>query len=113
MTKEMLLIRRDGRTRQLAVSDQATIGRAPNNHVVIDDQEVSRYHARIERAGSGFRIVELGSGNGTHLNDALLEPEPPAPFRPGDAVRIGPCTLILQRAKSGQGSADNAARYRP
>jgi ABC transport system ATP-binding/permease protein len=112
MTREMLLIRRDGRTRQLAVTDQATIGRAPNNHVVIDDQEVSRYHARIERTGSGFRIVDLGSGNGTHLNDALLEPESPAPLRHGDAVRIGPCTLVLQRPQTEQGAGNNAARHR-
>ena len=48
-----------------------TIGRLPDNDVVIPLDMVSGHHARLERDGSGVFLVDLGSSNGTSLNDAL------------------------------------------
>ncbi len=42
----------------------ATIGRDPENDISIDEQVVSRYHARLEQVASGYQIVDLGSSNG-------------------------------------------------
>ena len=38
------------------LADVVTIGRHPSNDIVIDSSKASRYHARIERSGAGFRF---------------------------------------------------------
>jgi putative peptide zinc metalloprotease protein len=53
-----------------------TIGREPDNDVVVDDVSVSRHHARIVRESGGFRYEDLGSFNGsavTHQGRAEIE----------------------------------------
>lgn len=45
-----------------------TIGRAPENDIVLDSQDVSRRHARIDCSASGIRLHDLGSTNGTRIN---------------------------------------------
>jgi pSer/pThr/pTyr-binding forkhead associated (FHA) protein len=53
-----------------------------------DDPELSRDHARVTRTHDGALVIEdLGSTNGTYLNEEILGG--PAPLHPGDRVRIG------------------------
>jgi sulfite reductase (NADPH) flavoprotein alpha-component len=54
--------------------------------VVIDDQDVSRRHARIEMAGGELVVVDLGSTNGTYVNDQRVTRRA---LVPGDRMRIG------------------------
>jgi adenylate cyclase len=49
--------------------DELTIGRAPDNDVVVNRQYVSRHHARLRRGGDGWHVVDLGSKCGTTIND--------------------------------------------
>ncbi len=77
-----------------------TIGRAPDNDVILDDPAVSRHHARIERSGAVTSIVDLGSANATRINDSEVDPKVTYRLREGDTVRIGGYTLRL-RAESG------------
>jgi len=81
-----------------------SIGRAPDNDVVLDDPAVSRHHARIERSGDMASIVDLGSANSTRVNETEIEPKVPYRLREGDSVRIGAYSLRL-RAESGPISA--------
>ena len=65
-----LQILRDGRVIREAVFSTlpVTIGRGPDNSVVLTDPSVSRSHARIERPeGGGYRLVDLGSRNGLRV----------------------------------------------
>lgn len=55
--------------------DKVTIGRAADNHVVINHPLVSRYHAVIERMGTRFRIVDTHSANGIYVNGQVVEKE--------------------------------------
>ena len=66
--------------------DEITIGRAPDNDLIIQDSSISRYHAKIRREGGEWRIVDLGSKNGTHVNDVG---NATAPLRDGDAIILG------------------------
>jgi ABC-type multidrug transport system ATPase subunit/pSer/pThr/pTyr-binding forkhead associated (FHA) protein len=69
--------------------DFVSIGRAPDNALVLNELAVSRYHARIAREADGYVITDLGSSNGTRVNDAELSPRTPMPLTDGDVIRIG------------------------
>ncbi|MFI5914774.1 FHA domain-containing protein [Dactylosporangium sp. NPDC051541] len=65
----------------------ATLGRHGGSAtVVLDDRDVSRRHARIELAGDELTIADLGSTNGTFVNDERVTRRVLAP---GDRLRIG------------------------
>ena len=68
------------------VSSGATLGRG-DVEVVLEDPFSSSQHARIERQGGAVVLEDLGSTNGTYLNDELLRG--PQPLHAGDRVRFG------------------------
>jgi ABC-type multidrug transport system ATPase subunit len=71
-----------------------TIGRLPDNDVVVDDLLVSRRHAVLERRPDGrWELVDLGSGNGTFVNGARTTR---ATITPADVIGIGRSLLRLQ-----------------
>jgi ABC transport system ATP-binding/permease protein len=70
--------------------DQITVGRLPDNDVVLDDLLVSRRHARLERSARGWTLVDLGSGNGTFVNGNRVQR---AEISPTDVVGIGHALL--------------------
>lgn len=68
-----------------------TLGRAPDNDVQLNHETVSSHHARLEKAGTGYRILDRGSTNhvyinGGHQTDYYLTP--------GDEIEIGPFKLV-------------------
>ena len=67
-------------------SGPISIGRQPNNTLVLEDDKASRQHCVIEPHQGGFRVRDLGSRNGTRLNDQKVASEV---LENGDVVRIG------------------------
>jgi diguanylate cyclase (GGDEF)-like protein len=61
-------------------------GRSSSCQIPIDQESVSRKHARIWWTGSGFRVKDLGSTNGTYVNDLLISEQE---LRDGDLVKVG------------------------
>lgn len=60
--------RRDGTERELLLGQrEITLGSAAENDVVLDDSLASRRHARLEADRHGYRLVDLGSKNGTFV----------------------------------------------
>jgi len=56
--------------------------------------KVSRRHARIWREGDAFLVEDLGSVNGTVINDIIrLQPRQPRPLDSGDRIKLGETTL--------------------
>jgi ABC transport system ATP-binding/permease protein len=74
--------------------DRITIGRAPDNELVLDHPQVSRVHAMIERMGTRYRIKDLKSANGVFVGEKRIERE--AWLKEGDEIRIGGVTLKLR-----------------
>ncbi len=72
----------------------ATLGRAPDNHVVLPDTYVSSYHARLDRRDGEWWLSDLGSRNGTRLNDVPITKA--VPLANGDVIGIGQVELKLQ-----------------
>ena len=68
------------------LSGGATLGRG-DVEIRLEDPFASSRHARISRQGHVFVIEDLGSTNGTYLNDEPLDG--PQPLHPGDRIRIG------------------------
>ena len=68
--------------------DGATLGRG-DVEIRLDDPFASSRHARISREGRVVVIEDLGSTNGTYLNDHPLDG--PQPLHDGDRIRIGDC----------------------
>ena len=66
-----------------------TIGRAPDNQLVVNDAKASSHHAEIRPDGQGYSIIDLRSTNGTLINEQRLLSNVPRPLQPGDIVRIG------------------------
>ncbi len=64
------------------------LGRAPDCHICIEDDSVSRQHVRIECSPTGYYAVDLGSTNGTFVNDVRIET---SRLRDGDSLRFGDC----------------------
>ena len=71
--------------------ESVSIGRAPENDVVLNDAGVSRTHARIERKASGWVVTDRASANGIELNGAAVVAT--APLREGDRIVVGPVTF--------------------
>ena len=67
--------------------EEFTIGRDVKNNIVVDLDNVSRRHAKITTRGGKSFVVDLGSTNGTYLNDGEVREE--MPLRSGDYVKVG------------------------
>jgi two-component system cell cycle response regulator len=65
----------------------AMIGRDAENDIVLDSAGVSRQHAAIVPAPGAWAITDLGSTNGTHVNDAPIIGT--QPLESGDHVKVG------------------------
>jgi hypothetical protein len=63
------------------------LGRGDHAEIRLEDPFASARHARIYEQGNILVVEDLGSTNGTYLNEELLET--PRPLHPGDRVRIG------------------------
>ncbi len=75
---------------------RVTIGRHPDNQIVLDDRTVSAHHARLERTLAGWQVVDLGSTNGTTLDGQELPYNQPVPWSNHQTLRIGPFALQWQ-----------------
>jgi ABC-type multidrug transport system ATPase subunit len=76
---------------------QLTIGRSSENDLQLSYPSISRHHARITRQGKGeqYVIEDLGSSNGTLVNNEFIQPRKPHPLLPGQTIRIGPIKFIF------------------
>lgn len=76
--------------------DITMLGRTPDNQVVVNDNKASSRHAEIRLQGQEYSITDLGSTNGTFVNERQLSPNMPRPLRPSDRVRIGDTTYTFE-----------------
>jgi diguanylate cyclase (GGDEF)-like protein len=65
---------------------ELTVGREPGCGLELHDDSVSRRHALLQPGGEGYVVVDLGSTNGTYVNDTRIETRA---LEPSDRLRFG------------------------
>lgn len=71
----------------IATTPEVKIGRKTENHICLRDPKVSRYHALIRLEGMCVVLVDLGSTNGTSVNDERISDE--MRLHSGDQFKVG------------------------
>src|SRR6516225_3171309 len=73
------------------------VGRDGSNRLRLSDTEISRRHAEFRETPDGYRVVDVGSANGTFVND---QPVKDVLLQPGDHVQIGQNTLVYSAGRT-------------
>lgn len=73
-----------------------SIGRQAGNDIVLNTSAVSRYHAQFEAAGGLVYLVDLGTVNGTFVNDQQVEPNSRVALSDGDVIMLGDVLLLFR-----------------
>lgn len=81
--------------KMVILSDGDTmVGRESDNAIVVADDSASRRHACVRRVGKKLDVTDLGSGNGTFVNDVRIAANVSHPVRPGDRIQFGAVTVF-------------------
>jgi hypothetical protein len=88
------LVLPDGRRIRLG-DEPARIGRLPDCAVALSDPQVSRHHAEVRPGRAGFRIVDLGSTNGTTVNGVRVADHD---LHDGDVIVVGGTSIRYEES---------------
>jgi pSer/pThr/pTyr-binding forkhead associated (FHA) protein len=77
-------------------SGEVSIGRSPDNGIVIDNPAVSHYHARVFNEEGRAMLEDFGSMNGTFVNGQRVKM---VALQPGDSVEIGKHTIVFSESR--------------
>jgi FHA domain-containing protein len=91
---------------RFVVQNRTTLGRIKGNDIVLPDASVSRQHARCLVQGQRLLVRDLGSANGTFVNNRKIDQ---AEIAPGDVLRVGKVELRVRAVSA----ASPAAPTRP
>ncbi|MBN8726440.1 MAG: FHA domain-containing protein [Xanthomonadales bacterium] len=94
--------------KSFAIVDGAVIGRQPDCAIPINAAEISRQHVRLKPNPTGVHVEDLGSANGTFINDKRVQS---AQLMPGDELRLDTVRFVL--VAPGMDARQQAARVQP
>lgn len=87
--------------------DRTTLGRAPNNDIIVQDEAVSSQHCYISKRGARFILHDLNSTNGTMLNSQPVVGE--VALQNKQVIQLGASELIFE----GDGAEDLTSSIQP
>lgn len=86
---------------RLVLSGTSTIGRSPENTLVLENDQVSRRHAILQAQGENeFWLVDLGSANGSYVNGRRVAQ--PVRLHSGDVIRLSGVEMEFHAGATGQ-----------
>lgn len=77
-------------------ADLISLGRSPDNRIVVADPRASQRYALVQREGKSYWIEDLGGVNGTRVNDLLITE--PTLLQNNDVIRIATIEFIFHQA---------------
>jgi hypothetical protein len=89
---------------------EVSIGRSPDNGLVIDNPAVSHYHARVFNEEGRLMLEDFGSMNGTFVNGQRVKM---VTLKPGDSVGIGKHTIVVTDSRDVRASSLDSKETRP
>jgi predicted component of type VI protein secretion system len=100
-----------GAGKQVPLDNVVDVGREPSLPLHLDeDSQVSRRHARFSAQGGSVAVEDLGSTNGTYVNEQPINS--PRSLNPGDKVRVG-LTVLELRTRQQVAARPSAVQVRP
>jgi pSer/pThr/pTyr-binding forkhead associated (FHA) protein len=91
----VVLNERGGKAATYKLDGTIQIGRADACQIKLSDTYVSQFHARLFQREDGWFVEDLGSTNGTHLNQRRITGA--SPVAAGDRIKVGKVVLELRR----------------
>jgi adenylate cyclase len=79
---------------EYSLEDFTLLGRSPDASIRLSDAGVSRQHATIRRDGNLYWVSDLGSANGSFVNDVAVTTA--RALRHGDRIQLGTCIFIFE-----------------
>jgi eukaryotic-like serine/threonine-protein kinase len=93
---KLIILHNDGSSREFELPvTLSTIGKAPDNSIVISDTAISRRHAGVELKGDQYVVKDLGSLNGLLVNGQLVG-ETGQALRDGDQIELGRTKIVFR-----------------
>src|SRR5581483_268607 len=94
----LLVIKGADEGKQFELTDQVvSIGRDTTSKIRLHDTEVSRRHAELRQADGAYLVVDLGSANGTFVNNQKVQQ---AALQAGDHVAVGQTVLVYSTGRA-------------
>jgi len=101
-----------GEGRAFPLAGQIIIGRAPECDIVLDgDSPGSRLHASVYNVADSWRVRDMGSSNGTFVNEKKLDDD--GPLSPGDRIMIGTSIFVFEEAAGNVAVAQDVVAKAP
>jgi adenylate cyclase len=95
----------DGRGYSLQIKkEKITIGRSPDNNLILSEESISRHHAEIKEMKDGYLLTDLGSYNGTKVNEKSIQS---VLLKHNDKIKIGLTSLIFLARKKDELSLED------
>jgi ABC-type multidrug transport system ATPase subunit/pSer/pThr/pTyr-binding forkhead associated (FHA) protein len=85
-------------------SQNRSIGRTPDNDIVVNHPQVSSKHAVLVRVGNELFIEDRGSANGTYVRGQRVPPGQRVPVQNGEKIYVGPMPLLIRISKEATGA---------
>ena len=107
LQQEMFVLKRPGDRRAAVIKlteGTLVIGRAPSCDIVVTDASVSRRHAELTVKGSLVSVCDLGSRNGTYVNEEEILSRN---LKPGQCLRFGGVSFMIMRASGGDPATED------
>jgi hypothetical protein len=106
----VFLADRPARVLNLSEEAEVVLGRDPASGVFVDDDRVSRRHARLSRGSEGWEIGDLGSKNGTLVNGMPASPASPLPLGDRSWLSLGGVLASFELLSERQHRQDTQAQ---
>jgi pSer/pThr/pTyr-binding forkhead associated (FHA) protein len=90
--------------------EELTVGRAITNatwEILLQDQSISRPHARFERKNGKWTLYDLNSSNGTFVNATRVTGQVGHPLTEGDTITFGQLKLLFRMGMPPAGQTGN------
>ena len=95
----LLVVKGEDEGRQFELADAAvSLGRDASSRIRLRDTEISRRHAEFRKIEGEYQVVDVGSANGTFVNNQRIQK---SPLKPGDQIAVGQSVLVFSRDSTG------------